>query len=378
MTLRPSWRRILSGAFALLVVPGLVSPSVGSASTIAHVPKNYWGAHVLAKGAYDDLFAIGENLYGVRGNLHGFQNANNQVVRLDPASGALLSTSRVLHELAQPAIDGNDIWGIGVSWVSKNGERVGPNLLLELEAPTLHLTRSIRVPTNLSYPIVVGSVGSSVWLIAAEPAGRSAVCALVRVTFAARQSFRVAHRFPGGCGAWALDTLGRDVYILSDTQSSSSKMYKIDARTGRILEAGTVATMGRFTSMIVTNSRIWLVSGDPGANGVAEVLTTTHGFRQLDASSSLGGSMPTFSDGPNVDYSGGRVWIGSDGGEAACFKPADPRALAQGLPRRGSWAAGDFVDVASRVWGVVNTMDHYSPTQSGAARVAIPKACLAR
>jgi len=156
------------------------------------------------------------------------------------------------------------------------------------------------------------------------------------------------------------------------------QLFKLDARTGalrgRLLELA--ADEGGNYGMVAASNRLWLVAGNPGANGFL-LYFSTNPLRLLAASCvdvcMTRSRMPVFGESPDIGISAGRVWVASFN-QLACFSPSKGRALAiVDQTATPPLVTNSLVDVAGTLWGNTDVPDDNPP--SGLVRLTPPRAC---
>ncbi len=302
--------------------------AVSSAASSMQPTSPAWHARIVVKGQFADLIGAGASLYAVSLPSKGAATSGTRVVRVDPASGKVVATSVVLPGITAPQFVDGAFW---VAGQELNGATPSHSdfVVSELSASTLRRNRVIQTPLGpFGEPILAGGPGGLMW-VGVE--GGTSSCDLRRLNpmttgpntiLAVRVS-----RYP--CAGMTLDTSGRYLYAATSA-GSSDEIFKFDARTGAIIGHGFFQAPAVILSMVAVASRLWVAGGYPGAEGSLTYLSTSS--LKVLAISSVGeqsaGTLPSLGQFPVVDYSGGRVWVGSDV-NLVCFAPTSPRVLAQ-------------------------------------------------
>jgi hypothetical protein len=189
----------------------------------------------------------------------------------------------------------------------------------------------------------------------------------------------VEYRLPRGtdeCAGVAFDTAWRDLYVVTGGGGGNLALYKLDGRSGAILGHAALPSFSYFVSIVATPDRIWIAGGDPGAPGALLYLTTR--LHLLAKSPSVGNGpvpgvslLPDFSQFATVAYSGGRVWVASDG-TVACFAPSSRVVLALYLQHHAPLVTDPLVVAGRADWA---DSSNGNPPPSGLVRVTPPAAC---
>ena len=358
------------GLFVAVAVAGSLAPaSLAVASMQPTSPA--WHAQIVVKGQFADLIGAGTSLYAVSLASKGPDSSGTRVVRVDPTSGKVVATSVVLPEITTPQFVDGAIWVAGQELHGATSSQ-SDFVVSELSASTLRRIRVIQTPLGpFGEPIVAGGPGGLLW-VGVE--GGTSSCDLRRLNPATGGSntilaVRVA-RYP--CVSMTLDTTGRYLYAATST-GSSDEIFKLNARTGAMIGHGFFQGPAVLSSMVAVASRLWVAGGYPGAEGSLTYLSTS--ALEVLAYSNVGersaGTLPSFGQFPVVDYSGGRVWVGSDV-NLVCFAPTSPRVLAQvGQGPPLPIVTDSLVVVGDHVWA---NADFGPPT--GLVRLVPPRACL--
>jgi hypothetical protein len=355
--------------FAVAMVGALVPLGPVVASMNPTGPA--WHARIVVKGEFADLMSAGSGLYAVSLPTKGPASSGTRVVRVDPTSGKVVATSAVLPGITAPQLVDGAIWvaGQGSHGTSSNQSHF---VVSELSASTLRRVRDIQAPLGpFGEPILAGGPGGLLW-VGVE--GGTSSCDLRRVNPATGGSNTLAvvrvSRNP--CAGMTLDTTGRYLYAATSA-GSSDEIFKLNARTGAIIGHGFFQAPAILFSMVAVASRLWVAGGYPGTEGSLTYLSTSP--LKVLAYSNFGeqsaGTLPTFGQFPVVDYSDGRVWVGSDT-NLACFVPTSPRVLAQvGQGPPPPIVTDSLVVTGGQLWA-----NAYFGPPTGLVRLTPPRKCL--
>ena len=358
------------GLFVAAAIAGSLAP-VNSAAASMQPTSPAWHAHIVVKGQFADLMGAGTSLYAVSLPSKGAASSGTRVVRVDPASGKVVATSVVLPGITAPQFVDGALW---VAGQELNGATSSHSdfVVSELSASTLGRNRVIQTPLGpFGEPILAGGPGGLLW-VGVE--GGTSSCDLRRLNpmttgpntiLAARVS-----RYP--CAGMTLDTTGRYLYAATSA-GGSDEIFKLNARTGAMISHGFFQAPAVLFTMVAVASRLWVAGGYPGAEGSLTYLSTSS--LKVLAYSNVGeqsaGTLPSLGQFPVVDYSGGRVWVGSDA-NLACFAPTSPRVLAQvGQGPPTPIVTDSSVVVGGHLWA---NADFGPPT--GLVRLTPPRTCL--
>jgi hypothetical protein len=330
-----------------------------------------WHARIVVAGQFYGVLGAAGSLYAVREPSHGQTSLGTRLVRVDPLSGAIVAVSRVLPGLSNPQFDTGAIWvtsevagatSLGhVRWV-----------LSEIDKTSLHLVSQLRLPSSTTGATnLVGGTGGPLWEFGTFGLDQ---CVVRQVDIAGKGPTINAsiHLSNVPCAGATLDREGQYLYVAT-SQGSSDWIYKLNAHTGASFGRVAFAAPGLGFSMVATSSHLWVAGGPPGANGALLFFSTTplKVLAHNDTGETTGSTLPVFGQFPVVDYSGGRVWVGSDA-NLACFSPDSPNELAlvsQGPPT--PLVTDSFTVIAGQTWA--NSSPGSPP--SGLVRITPPKRC---
>jgi hypothetical protein len=372
-------RRGLVALMAVIVL--LMALLVYSAGALGKESSVAWGARVVDPGAFSALTAGSGNLYAVKEALTGPLERGTRVVRIDPQSGEVEATSRVLRGMENPVFVDGALWLIGVASYSRNARHVGPPVLEELNPGTLHRERIIAL-AGLADPDLVGGPGGILWLGWSD--GGS--CMLRRISPATGTVIAgdLAHVSSGPCAGMAVDTAGDSLYVVSGSGGPPNfVLSRLNSRSGAVISTTSVPDISVDMVVAATEDEVWISGGDPGANG-SLLYYSTSPLRLVSASLNEGGTagteiggatgppLPTFGQFPIVDISGDVVWVGSDG-QLACLDVAHGTTLASVEQRHAPVVTGAFTTVGAETWALAE----FSAPGPGAGlvRVSPPRAC---
>ena len=332
-----------------------------------------WHARVVIAGQFYGLLGAANSLYAVREPSHGQTSLGTQLVRVDPLSGATVAVSRVLPGLNDPQFVAGAIWVTSeVSGATNPGHIRW--VLSEMDRTTLHLVSQLRLPSSMTgATILVGGPGGLLWEFSTIGLNQ---CDVRQVNVAGKSPLikTVIHLSDVPCAGATLDREGKYLYVATTSQGSSDWIYKLNARTGAKIGRVAFVAPGLGFSMVATSSHLWVAGGPPGANGALLFFSTTplKVLAHNDTGETMGNTLPVFGQFPVVDFSGGRVWVGSNA-NLACFSPDSPNVLAlvsQGPPT--PLVTDSFIVIAGQTWA--NSSPGSPP--SGLVRITPPKRCL--
>jgi hypothetical protein len=331
-----------------------------------------WHARVVVAGQFYGVLGAAGSLYAVRGPSHGQTSLGTQLVRVDPLSGTIVAVSRVLSGLSYPQFDAGAIWVTSEVAGATNPGHVRW-VLSEMDKTSLHLVSQLRLPSGTTGGTnLVGGPGGLLWEFSTLGLNQ---CDVRRVDFAGKGPTikTVIHLSDVPCAGATLDREGQYLYVAT-SQGSSDWIYKLNAHTGARIGRVAFAAPGLGFSMVATSSHLWVAGGPPGANGALLFFSTTplKVLAHNDTGETTGSILPVFGQFPVVDYSGGRVWVGSDA-NLACFSPDSPNVLAlvsQGPPT--PLVTDSLIVIAGQTWA--NSSSGSPP--SGLVRITPPARCL--
>jgi hypothetical protein len=358
---------------ALFVTVALVGALVPLGSAVASMNESApaWHARIVVNGQFQDLVGVGYNLYAVSLPSRGPLSSGTRVVRVDPLSGKIVATSGVLPAITAPQFVDGSLWVAGDRSRETSSSR-SHFVVTELSASSLGRVRVIQTPLGpFGEPVLAGGPDGLLW-VGVE--GGTSSCELRRINTATRATnfMDVVHlsRYP--CASLTLDTSGRYLYAATSA-GSSDEIFKLNARTGTLIGRGFFRAPGINFTMVAVRSRLWIAGGYPGAEGSLTYLSTSP--LKVLAYSNVGeqssGTLPTFGQFPVVDYSDGRVWVGSDA-NLACFAPTSRRFLAQvGQGPPTPIVTDSLVVAGDHLWANAN----FGPPM-GLVRLKPPRRCL--
>ena len=358
------------GLFVAVAMAGSLTP-VSWAAASMQPTSPAWHARIVVKGQFADLMGAGTSLYAVSLPSKDPASSGTRVVRVDPTSGKVVATSLVLPETTAPQFVDGAIWVAGQELHEATSSH-SDFVVSELSASTLRRIRVIRTPLGpFGEPILAGGPDGMLW-VGAE--GGTSSCTLRRVNPATGGPNMIlvvrVSQYP--CAGITLDTTGRYLYAATSA-GSSDEIFKLDARTGAMISHGFFQAPAVFFTMVAVASRLWIAGGYPGAQGSLTYMSTTS--LKVLANSNVGeksaGTLPSLGQFPLVDYSGGRVWVGSDV-NLVCFAPTSPRVLAQvGQGPPTPIVTDALVVTGGHLWA---NADFGPPT--GLVRLTSPRTCL--
>jgi hypothetical protein len=354
----------------VVTMAGALAP-LGSAVASMNPTGPAWHARIVVKGQFADLMSAGSSLYAVSLATKGPASSGTRVVRVDPTSGKVVATSVVLPGITAPQFVDGALW---IAGQRSHGTASSQSAFVvsKLSASTLRRVRVIQTPLGpFGEPILAGGPGGLLW-VGVE--GGTSSCDLRRVNPATGGSntLAVVRVSANPCAGMTLDTTGRYLYAATSA-GGSDEIFKLNARTGAMIGHGFFTAPAILFSMVAVESRLWVAGGYPGTDGSLTYLSTSP--LKVLAHSNVGeqsaGTLPTFGQFPVVDYSDGRVWVGSDA-NLACFAPTSPRVLAQvGQGPPPPIVTDSLVVVGGHLWA---NADFGPPT--GLVRLAPPPTCL--
>jgi hypothetical protein len=358
-----------------LVASAVMTLGVPAAASGAAGPPA-WGARVVDAGWFVGLTSADGDLYSIKIGDHGPPGRESRIVRMDPTSGRIQTTSQVVPDVSMPIFVGGNLWVTGVTFISKNATKAGPPVLEDFNPRSLHRLRVLRLHGSIQPALFSGPHGMlwGTWTGIYN-------CTIQRINSSSGALMDHPTRFGAPCAGFAVDPGGRDLYLMTGSGGSiGAHLYQLDARTGRELHHIGVDLFGEGMALVSTPDGLWASGGPPGAAGVLYYFTTSP-LRLVSASSGeaissepeVGGAtgpvLPLFGQFPVVDISGGVVWVGSDG-QLACLNLADHETEAVIEQENSPIVTGNFVVVGHMTWALA---DFSSPM--GLVRVNPPAAC---
>jgi outer membrane protein assembly factor BamB len=260
-----------------------------------------WDAKLINRLSFSQgsLTGGGNSLYAV---------GDGSLVRIDPASGAVLKTTPYSPPvIGRPVVVANTVW---VVWSYGGGDIV----LRGYDASTLAQVASVPVPA-------IGGVSSQAQgVLAAGPDGKLYVAAGYTVATVNPASRQVTHRIyltAGRAGSVAVSPDGSQVYVGTD----SFQLLTYDLATGR-QTASSRMLAGGIGNLLTTAGGVWGTTG----TGMSEWVWFAPGgdlIRSFRVSQGAGGGLASL-----PSYSGGVVWVGGSH-ELVCASPVTGRALAR-------------------------------------------------
>ncbi|HET9060794.1 MAG TPA: hypothetical protein VFN61_12800 [Acidimicrobiales bacterium] len=365
------WAKLLIiGAVACLSVP-FAGPHDASRHSGAVVSG--WAARIFLHGEFTGLAAGRGSLYTAE-----WHAGVSTIVRVDP-TGRVLARSSTLEELGGFSVIGRQLWAvIGIGDVG----RPGVPELLAFDLESLKKLRAIRLVLGAD-----GRTSASAWgpVTALGATAWSAFgCELVQVD---PSSGRLLHSVDlgkqVGCAS-RLAIRGASLYVAEPVGLGGSiQLEARNARTGGLLRVSQVPDPPLGVGLVAAGDYLWAAGGDMGAAGDLYLYRAST-LRLVGASGTEGGGgpvpggrgvvrLPATSEYPAIDASAGVVWVGSQGGDAACFDARTGRLEAMGIPRP------DVVtgNVVVTTFGTFATGSSPASGASGLVRVTPPTACKA-
>ncbi|HTQ91346.1 MAG TPA: PQQ-binding-like beta-propeller repeat protein [Streptosporangiaceae bacterium] len=339
--------------------PPATAPASGSPSppAPAQSPPPSWETLRVAGGMWDAKLI--NRLSFSQGSLTGGGNSlyavgDGSLVRIDPASGAVLRTTPYsAPAIGRPVVAGNTVW---VVWSYGGGGIV----LRGYDASTLAQVASVPVSAT-------GGVSSQAQgVLAAGPDGKLYVAAgdtVATVDPASRQVTRRIQLTAGQASSVAVSPDGSKLYVAA----GSFQLLVYDLATGTQTLSSSMPASGG--SLLATAGGVWGTTGTgmsewvwfaPGGN-------LTRSFRVSQGAGSGLASLPS--------YGGGVVWIGGSH-ELVCASPATGRAMAR-TPIPADHSVVEYFDSVT----VLSSGHTYALYQDDRARLAgvasltPPRAC---
>lgn len=357
-------------ALALATCSLLLAPRAAVAQMNPTGPA--WHARVAVAGQFSGLLGAANSLYAIRDPAHGQLSRGTQLVRVNPVTGSIVAVSKVLPGLTDPQFVDGAIWVTNeASGTASAGHAQWA--LSELDRKTLRLIQQSRLPGSATgVADLVGGPGGLLWEFAAMGLNE---CAVRKIQVVGKSPLiTAAIRLSGvPCAGATLDQEGHYLYVAT-SEVPTDRIYKLNARTGATVGRVAFTAPGVGFSMVATSSHLWVAGGPPGASG-ALLFFSTRPLRVLahnDTGEPTGGTLPRFGQFPDVNLSGGRVWVGSDA-NLACFAPDNSKVLAlvgQGPPT--PLVTDSFVVIDGQTWANSNS----GSPPSGLVRISPPKRCL--
>ena len=356
--------------FALATCSLLLAPG----TAVAHVNRTgpAWHARVVVGGQFSGLLGVANSLYAIREPAHGPLSLGTQLVRVNPVSGTIVAVSKVLPGLTDPQFVDGAIWVTNEASGAASAGHV-QWVLSKLDRTTLRLIQQSPLPGSATG--VAGLVGGPRGLLWEFAAMGLNECAVRKIDVVGKRPLiTAAIRLSGvPCAGATLDHEGQYLYVAT-SEGSTDRIYKLNARTGATIGRVAFSAPGVGFSMVATSSHLWVAGGPPGASG-ALLFFSTRPLRVLahnNTGEPTGGTLPDFGQFPVVNFSGGRVWVGSDA-DLACFSPDNSKVLA--LVGQGPLmplVTDSFIVIDGQRWA--NSSPGGPP--SGLVRITPPKRCL--
>lgn len=365
----------LAKLVAIGVVACLLVPLAGARGASGHsgtvVPG--WVARIFLRGQFTGLAVGLGSLYTAE--WHG---GASTIVRVGP-KGRVLARSSMIEDLAGFNLTGGQLWAL-----TGTGD-VGHPSVPELLAFDLESLKKLRAVPLVLRP--AGRTSASAWgPVAALGATAWAAfgCQLVEVDLSSgRVLHSVAVGKQAGCTS-GFAVRGARLYVAEpEGLGGSIQLEERNARTGGLLRVSQVPDPPLSVGLVASGKFLWAAGGDMGGAG-ALYLYRAPTLRLVGASGTEGGGgrvpggpgvarLPATSEYPAIDASAGVVWLGSQGGDAACFDAHTAKLKAMGLPRPDV-VTGNVVVTS---FGTFAT--GYSPVSgaTGLDRVTPPTACQA-
>ncbi len=356
--------------------------AVTTSSTTKDVPVSLVKAQVVAKGQFSGLVAGGGWLYSVQLPDRGSQSAGATVVRLDPASGHVVTRSSVLPGASSPTFVDNALWLLaGLSKV-----RGLPTELVALDPMTLRQERSVPVNSSRdsgSLDFLTGSVRGPLWVALG--------CKLVRFD---PRSGRPLQALTVHGGTWCdtvMDNDGQYLFVevgpptlRGQSATPTLLLQERDGSNGRLLGSAIIPNPPNTGDWLSAyDDSVWLSGGDPGTCGSIydyrtsplRLFASSYGQECEDLPPGVdggpGASLPHTGQFPLVDISGGVVWVASAAG-VDCFNPRTARfeALLRSTSR-SNVLNGPIVVTPGGTYGVAAT----AQPGLGVMRLTPPASC---
>jgi outer membrane protein assembly factor BamB len=292
--------------------PQAATPVSGSPSPTApsQSPPPSWETLPVAGGMWDAKLI--NRLSFSQGSLTGSGNSlyaigNGSLVRIDPASGAILQTTPYSSPvIGRPVVVANTVW---VVW-SYGGSEI---VLRGYDARTLAQVASVPVAAT-------GGVSSQAQgVLAAGPDGKLYVAAGDTVATVDPASRQVTHRIDltaGQASSVAVSPDGSKLYV----GTGSFQLLVYDLATGVQALSSSMSASGG--SLLATAGGVWGTTG----TGMSEWVWFAPGgdlTRSFRVSQGAGGGLASL-----PSYGGGVVWVGGSH-ELVCASPATGQALAR-------------------------------------------------
>jgi hypothetical protein len=284
--------------------PTAPSQSPPPAGETLRVADGMWDAKLINRHSFSQgsLTGSGDSLYAVE---------DGYLVRIDPASGATLQTTRYSPPVfSRPVVVGNTVW---VVWSYGGGEIV----LRGYDARTLAQVASVPVPaaggvSNLAQGVLTAGPDGKLYVAAGD--------SVATVDPAARQ---VTHRISltaGPASSVAVSPDGSKLYV-AVAPSGSFQLLVYNVATG-IKASSSQMPLGGPGNLVATDGGVWGTAGTGMSEWVwfAPGGDLTRSFRVSQGAGAGFSSVPV--------SSGGVVWVGGSH-ELICASPSTGRALAR-------------------------------------------------
>lgn len=300
--------RLKARVAALVVLVLGITGTAFVGSALAQEGSGAWHARIYLAGRFEGVVAAVGNLYAVR-YPDGNQNLSN-VVRIDPINGRVVASSQSLPDAQLPVTSGDEMWVSGLT--PKRRGAVQRAVLTELHPTTLTRVRQVSYPGDRQPSLIEGSSH-----LVALQVGQASGCLLRWISPVSGRitRSRALGRSIGQCAGATIDSSGLYLYVIVDGPVSRVTLIKANASTGQVVATVHLPAVSQFFSMTATSTRLWISGGSPGTNGALLYLASSP-MRLLAQSDAVNGArqtLPTFGQFPQVELSGGRVWVASDG-----------------------------------------------------------------
>ena len=358
---------------ALLVTALLLVPMAGARDASGQSrTASGWTARLFVQGMFTGLVAGPGGLYAAES-----RSGVSTIVRVDPLTGHVLARSSEIKDFGGFSLTAGQLWV-----VTSIGD-VGRPHVPELLAFDLKSLKQVRVvPLRLGPP---SRTAATAWGPLAAPGATAWAafgCELVQVDLSSGRLLRsVGFGKEVGCSSQFAIEHSRLYVAEPEGLGGSIQLEERKARTGALLGVGDIPDPPLGVALAASAKYLWAAGGDMGTVGDLYLYSAST-LRLLGASGTEGGGgpvpggpgvarLPATSEYPDIDASAGVVWVGTQGGDAACIDARTAKLEAMGLPRP------DIVtgNVVVTSFGTFATGDSPAGGFGGIVKVTPPATC---
>lgn len=344
LTLRTKFARkglVTPAVVATFVLAGVLLPGMSAASARGAA----WGARVAVPGRFGALYSAFDSLYAAEYTSTKLRRV--QIARIDPETRRVVARSEPMISVVGLASAGGGLWALDEDGASR--KFFG---LSEYSPASLKYLGGGTISVGSSWPVMTVGGAGTIWIASETLSG--SLCSVTKVTITSH-SMKVT---PGPkvrastCSAVAAS--GPDLYVVTQRPPNGIAIVtKVEIATGEVLATastplGNVSVWGA----VATPTTLWIASEDPGSYGGVTVVSSKT-LKTLGRPSYVSGpgfATQLFGQFPQIDESGGVIWVGSDG-QLACFNSASfrPNAVVE-QTSTPPLVTGGFRVIGGSVW----------------------------